>query len=57
MKMHADELETNASLVRRMLEAQFPEWAALPIAPVPSSGTVLVRESRGWPSAVLGEYG
>jgi aminoglycoside phosphotransferase (APT) family kinase protein len=38
--MHADETPTDVSLVRRLLTAQFPEWAALPIAPVPSSGTV-----------------
>jgi aminoglycoside phosphotransferase (APT) family kinase protein len=38
-KMHADEVDTDVSLVRRLLAAQFPEWAALPIAPVPSSGT------------------
>ena len=33
-KMHADEFDTDASLVRRLLEAQFPQWAALPIEPV-----------------------
>lgn len=38
-KMHADELETDAELVRRLLAAQFPEWASLPVEPVPSSGT------------------
>jgi aminoglycoside phosphotransferase (APT) family kinase protein len=38
-KMHADELDTDARLVRRLLAAQFPEWADLPIEPVPSSGT------------------
>jgi aminoglycoside phosphotransferase (APT) family kinase protein len=37
--MHADELETDASLVRRLLAAQFPRWADLPIEPVPSAGT------------------
>lgn len=38
-KMHADELHTDVGLVRRLLAAQFPEWAALSIEPVPSSGT------------------
>lgn len=37
--MHADELHTDVPLVRRLLAAQFPEWAALPIERVPSSGT------------------
>src|SRR5438132_5593149 len=39
-KMHADELDIDAELVRRLLAEQFPEWAELPIAPVPSAGTV-----------------
>jgi aminoglycoside phosphotransferase (APT) family kinase protein len=38
--MHEDELETDATLVRRLLAAQFPQWAGLPIEPVRSSGTV-----------------
>jgi aminoglycoside phosphotransferase (APT) family kinase protein len=38
-KMHADEVETSVSLVRRLLLAQFPRWADLPIARVPSAGT------------------
>jgi aminoglycoside phosphotransferase (APT) family kinase protein len=38
-KMHADEVETSAALVRRLLAAQFPHWANLPVAPVPSAGT------------------
>lgn len=37
--MHADETPTDVALVRRLLAAQFPEWAALPIEPVRSSGT------------------
>jgi aminoglycoside phosphotransferase (APT) family kinase protein len=37
--MHADEVDTDASLVRRLLAAQFPSWAGLPIEPVPSAGT------------------
>ncbi len=38
-KMHIDEIETDASLVRRLLAAQFPDWADLPIRPVQSAGT------------------
>jgi aminoglycoside phosphotransferase (APT) family kinase protein len=37
--MHADEVHTDALLVRRLLAAQFPQWAGLPIEPVPSAGT------------------
>lgn len=38
-KMHADEFDIDVALVRRLLTAQFPQWANLPIAPVPSAGT------------------
>ncbi len=38
-KMHADEIATDVALVRRLLAAQLPQWAALPLAPVASSGT------------------
>ncbi len=38
-KMHVDEVETDAALVRRLLAAQFPGWADLPIQPVASAGT------------------
>ena len=38
-KMHVDEADTDASLVRRLLVAQFPQWADLAIEPVPSAGT------------------
>ncbi|MGI5350475.1 aminoglycoside phosphotransferase family protein [Streptomyces sp. CA-250714] len=38
--MHADEAETDADLVRRLLRAQFPRWADLPIARLASGGTV-----------------
>ena len=37
--LHADEVETDPSLVRRLLATQFPRWADLPIGRVPSSGT------------------
>lgn len=38
-RMHADEVDTNVALVRRLLAAQFPQWADLSIEPVPSAGT------------------
>lgn len=38
-KMHADEVDTDVSLVGRLLAARFPQWAGLPIEPVPSTGT------------------
>jgi aminoglycoside phosphotransferase (APT) family kinase protein len=38
-KMHADEVDTDASLVGRLLAAQFPQWADLPVEPVESAGT------------------
>ena len=37
--MHADEIQTNPELVRRLLEGQFLQWAHLPIEPVASYGT------------------
>lgn len=37
--MHADEVDTDAALVRRLLVAQFPQWADLPISLVESYGT------------------
>jgi aminoglycoside phosphotransferase (APT) family kinase protein len=37
--MHADEIATDVALVRRLLAAQVPRWADLPIAAVPSAGT------------------
>lgn len=37
--MHADEVDTDTALVRRLLAAQFPQWASLPLAPVRSAGT------------------
>lgn len=38
-KMHTNEVNTDASLVRRLLTAQFPQWADLPIERVRSAGT------------------
>jgi aminoglycoside phosphotransferase (APT) family kinase protein len=37
--MHSDEVDTDVSLVGRLLAAQFPQWADLPIEPVRSAGT------------------
>jgi aminoglycoside phosphotransferase (APT) family kinase protein len=37
--MHADEVEIDVSLVRRLLAGQFPQWAELPLERVPSAGT------------------
>jgi len=37
--MHADEVETDAGLVRRLLAGQFPQWAGLPITAVAPDGT------------------
>ncbi len=38
-KMHPDEVHTDVPLVRRLLAAQFPQWADLPIERVASAGT------------------
>ncbi len=37
--MHSDEIDIDAELVRRLVAAQFPDWAALSVEAVPSSGT------------------
>jgi aminoglycoside phosphotransferase (APT) family kinase protein len=37
--MHADEIETDEALVRRLLAAQFPEWAGLELRALPAGGT------------------
>jgi aminoglycoside phosphotransferase (APT) family kinase protein len=37
--MHADEIETDEALVRRLLAAQFPHWSDLPIRALPAGGT------------------
>jgi aminoglycoside phosphotransferase (APT) family kinase protein len=37
--MHADKIETDPALIRRLLAGQFPHWADLPIVPVVSEGT------------------
>ena len=38
--MHADEVDIDAALVRRLLAEQFPRWADLPIEAVRSTATV-----------------
>ena len=38
-RMHPEEVPTDASLVHRLLAAQFPHWSHLPLEPVPSAGT------------------
>ena len=37
--MHADEVDTDPSLVQRLVAGRFPEWAELPIEPVLPRGT------------------
>ena len=39
LKMHADEVEIDAPLVRRLIARQFPEWADLPLERLESAGT------------------
>jgi aminoglycoside phosphotransferase (APT) family kinase protein len=38
-KIHADQIEIDELLVRRLLAEQFPQWASLPMTAVPTSGT------------------
>jgi aminoglycoside phosphotransferase (APT) family kinase protein len=37
--MHLGEIATDAALVRRLLAAQFPAWAGLPVEPLATAGT------------------
>ena len=37
--MHADEVDTDASLVGRLIARQFPQWAEIPLERVESAGT------------------
>ncbi|MGW1273616.1 aminoglycoside phosphotransferase family protein [Streptomyces sp. NPDC002491] len=39
MRMHADEIDLDDSLVGRLVAAQFPQWAGLPLRRVASSGS------------------
>jgi aminoglycoside phosphotransferase (APT) family kinase protein len=40
VKMHADEVDTDADLVKRLVRGQFPQWADLPVERLVSGGTV-----------------
>lgn len=40
MRIHEDEIHTDVGLVRRLVAAQFPQWAALSVEPVLAAGTV-----------------
>jgi aminoglycoside phosphotransferase (APT) family kinase protein len=37
--MHEDEIDTDEALVRRLVAAQFPQWAELPVEALPLGGT------------------
>jgi aminoglycoside phosphotransferase (APT) family kinase protein len=39
VRMHADEVDVEAAIVERLVAAQFPAWAGLPIEAVPEGGT------------------
>jgi len=36
--MYPDEIDADVALVRRLLAAQFPQWADLPVTPVELDG-------------------
>ncbi len=38
-KLHADEVDVSKSLVRTLVDRQFPEWSDLPLEPVSAFGT------------------
>lgn len=40
MMMHADQLHVDAHIVRRLVEAQFPQWGGLPVTEQRTTGTV-----------------
>lgn len=40
MAMYDDQLDVTESLVRRLVDEQFPRWRALPVRAVPTEGTV-----------------
>lgn len=39
VKLHDGELDIDAALVRRLVEAQFPQWAGREVRPLPNPGT------------------
>jgi aminoglycoside phosphotransferase (APT) family kinase protein len=45
-KMHADEVDIDVSVVRRLLAVQFPRWADLPVEPVASAGPLPAADMR-----------
>jgi aminoglycoside phosphotransferase (APT) family kinase protein len=46
-RVHDDELDIDAELVRALLDEQFPQWAELPLARVEPEGTVNVIHRLG----------
>lgn len=40
MRMHEDQLDVTPEAVADLVSDQFPQWATLPVTPVPSHGTV-----------------
>ncbi|MFF4880615.1 aminoglycoside phosphotransferase family protein [Micromonospora sp. NPDC000668] len=38
--MHADQVDVTADVVAALVAEQFPEWRALPVRPLPTTGTV-----------------
>jgi aminoglycoside phosphotransferase (APT) family kinase protein len=66
-RIHADEIDTDTGLVRRLVASQLPQWAELPIRPVDSAGTVnalyrlghdmVVRLPRRAPQDIDREHG
>ena len=38
-RMHAEQVDTDPGLVRRLLQDQLPQWAHLPVEQVTSYGT------------------
>ena len=46
-KLHAHEFDIDAALVARLVQAQFPKWAHLPVRPLDSLGTVHVLYRLG----------
>lgn len=51
-KMHADEVDIDVSLVRRLIAAQFPQWADLPVERIESAGTANAMFRLGGAMAV-----
>lgn len=39
-RMHDDQVDIDATLVRQLISGQFPQWTELPVEPVESAGTV-----------------